>query len=77
MAEQLYTIPVNDAFHADCECPLCQMQKTLEEHAIEYTMGPSYMKDRIDIAVKGTIHTVTDKAGAFQFFDICTDTGKI
>ncbi len=36
MAEQLYTIPVNDAFHADCECPLCQMQKTLEEHAIEY-----------------------------------------
>ena len=41
MAEQLYTIPVNDAFHADCECPLCQMQKTLEEHAIEYTMGPS------------------------------------
>ena len=45
MAEQLYTIPVNDAFHADCECPLCQMQKTLEEHAIEYTMGPSYMED--------------------------------
>ena len=36
-----------------------------------------HMKDRIDIAVKGTIHTVTDKAGAFQFFDICTNTGKI
>ena len=52
MAEQLYTIPVNDAFHADCECPLCQMQKTLEEHAIEYTMGPSYMEDDNQIAEK-------------------------
>ncbi len=45
MAEQLYTIPVNDAFDTDCECPLCQMQKELETNAIEYTMGPSYMED--------------------------------
>ncbi len=45
MAEQLYTIPVNDAFQTACECPLCQMQKTLETNAIEYTLGPSYMED--------------------------------
>ncbi len=45
MAEQLYTIPVNDAFDTDCECPLCQMQRDLEANAIEYTMGPSYMED--------------------------------
>ncbi len=45
MAEQLYTIPVNDAFDTDCECPLCQMKKDLEINAIEYTMGPSYMED--------------------------------
>lgn len=45
MKEQLYTIPVNDAFSADCECPLCQMYKELEQNAVEYTMGPSYMED--------------------------------
>lgn len=45
MKEQLYTIPVNDAFDSDCECPLCQMYQTLEQNAIEYTMGPSYMED--------------------------------
>lgn len=45
MAEQLYTIPVNDAFEADCECPVCAMHRELEQNAIEYTMGPSYMED--------------------------------
>ena len=45
MAEQLYTIPVNDAFDSDCECPICVMHKQLEQNAIEYTMGPSYMED--------------------------------
>ena len=45
MAEQLYTIPVNDAFTTDCECPICEMNRQLERNAIEYTMGPSYMED--------------------------------
>lgn len=45
MAEQLYTIPVNDAFDTDCECPLCLMARDLEKNAIEFTMGPSYMED--------------------------------
>ncbi len=45
MAEQLYTIPVNDAFKSDCECPICAMHKELEQNAVEYTMGPSYMED--------------------------------
>lgn len=47
MKEKLYTIPVNDAFDADTECPLCSMRKQLEESAIEFTMGPSYMEDDI------------------------------
>ena len=55
MAEQLYTIPVNDAFAADCECPLCLMAKELEKNAIEFTMGPSYMED--------DNREVTDKLG--------------
>lgn len=45
MKEKLYAIPVNDAFSSGCECPVCRMYKTLEDNAIEYTMGPSYMED--------------------------------
>jgi hypothetical protein len=45
MKEQLYTIPVTDAFQSDCECPLCKMKRELERNAIEYTLGPSYMED--------------------------------
>ena len=45
--EQLYTIPVNDAFAVDCECPVCSMYDSLEKDAIEFTMGPSYMEDDI------------------------------
>lgn len=47
MKEKLYTIPVNDAFDSDCECPICFMRKLLETNAIEFTMGPSYMEDDI------------------------------
>ena len=45
MKEQLYSIPVNDAFAADCECPVCLMYHKLETDSVEYTMGPSYMED--------------------------------
>ena len=55
MAEQLFTIPVNDAFDEGCECPLCSIYKKLEEDAIEFTMGPSYMED--------DNREVTDKLG--------------
>lgn len=47
MKEKLYTIPVNEAFEADCECPVCAMHKKLETNAIEFTMGPSYMEDDV------------------------------
>ena len=47
MDEQLYAIPVNDAFNADCECPVCLMYRSLEKAAIEFTLGPSYMEDDV------------------------------
>ena len=31
MKEQLYTIPVNDAFNEPCECPLCKIYDNLEQ----------------------------------------------
>lgn len=58
MKEQLYTIPVNDAFRSDCECPVCALHQELEQNAIEYTMGPSYMED--------DNRAMTDKLGFCQ-----------
>lgn len=47
MAEKLYTIPVNDAFDLEKECPICAMYTKLENDAIDFMMGPSYMEDDI------------------------------
>ena len=47
MAEKLYTIPVNDAFDEQSECPICSMYKKLEDDSIAFMMGPSYMEDDI------------------------------
>ncbi|MBE5961731.1 MAG: hypothetical protein E7256_10190 [Lachnospiraceae bacterium] len=47
MKEQLYTIPVNEAFEKECECPVCAMYRSLEQGAIEFVMGPSYMEDDV------------------------------
>ncbi|MCT4542660.1 MAG: DUF6062 family protein [Vallitalea sp.] len=44
MKEQIYTIPVIDAFKEDCECPFCQMFNKLENDAIDFVLGPSYME---------------------------------
>lgn len=47
MKETLYTIPVNDAFSVDCECPICTIYQKLQQDAVEFTMGPSYMEDDV------------------------------
>lgn len=44
MKEKIYTIPVNDAFSADCECPLCHLEKSLENEAVDYTLGAAMME---------------------------------
>ncbi len=55
MKEQLYTIPVNEAFDNRCECPICVMYHKIEEGALDFTLGPSYMED--------DVRMVTDKLG--------------
>lgn len=47
MAEKIYMIPVNDAFDKDSECPICVMYNALENDAIDFVMGPSYMEDDV------------------------------
>lgn len=44
MKEQIYTIPVHDAFNEPSECPFCAMQKKLEDNTVEYVLSPSYME---------------------------------
>lgn len=44
MKEKIYTIPINEAFDAGCECPLCFIEKRLEAEAIEYELGPAMME---------------------------------
>ncbi|HHV99763.1 MAG TPA: ABC transporter substrate-binding protein [Clostridiaceae bacterium] len=55
MKEKIYTIPVTDAFKEDCECPMCILEKKLENEYIEYFLGPSLMEPdhRIETNDKG------------------------
>jgi len=49
MRETIYTIPVMDAFREDCECAFCQMRHMLEQHSLDFILGPSasYMESHI------------------------------
>lgn len=44
MKEKIYTIPVTDAFSVDCECPLCVLEKKLEDEGVDYALGPALME---------------------------------
>lgn len=42
--EKIYMIPVNDAYMADCECPICFLKKKAENDYLDYYLGPSLME---------------------------------
>ncbi len=44
MKEKIYTIPVNEAFDADCECPVCYLRSKLETEAAQYALGGAMME---------------------------------
>ncbi len=44
MKEHIYTIPINDAFDADCECPICRFMEKEEKDMVDYTLGASMME---------------------------------
>lgn len=44
MKEKIYTIPVNEAYEKDCECPLCELEKQLENEAVQYALGAAMME---------------------------------
>ncbi len=55
MKEKIYTIPVNEAYDLDCECPLCELEKKLEAESVEYALGAAMMEPdfRIESNEKG------------------------
>lgn len=55
MAEQLYTIPINEAFDQFECCPLCRLRSKLETQSLNYIMGAAMMEPDIRI--------VTNKKG--------------
>jgi hypothetical protein len=50
--EQIDTIPVNEAFETQDECPFCYLERQVEQKAIRYTAGPgaSYMEPDVRAA---------------------------
>ena len=57
MKEKLYTIPLNDAFDANTECPFCYIERKIEQDLLDFVLGSgsSYME--------ADIREMTDKAG--------------
>ena len=58
--EQIYTIPINEAFergmeNGTCDCPLCKLYDKLEKKEVEMALGPSMMEPatRIQTNEKG------------------------
>ena len=54
MAEQLYTIPINEAFEEYDGCPLCRLRRKLEEQSLSYIMGAAMMEPDIRIVTNQT-----------------------
>lgn len=52
MKEHLDTIPVSEAFETEGECPFCALERTVEQKAIRYVLGPgaSYMEPDVRAA---------------------------
>lgn len=55
MKETIYTIPINEVYDTDCECPLCELESRLETEACDYALGAAMMEPdyRIESNSKG------------------------
>ncbi len=54
MAETIYTVPVSEAFEADCECPVCELRRRFENETVDYFAGPSLMEPDTRIVTNDT-----------------------
>lgn len=44
MKEKLFTIELHDAMQSGDECPFCYLERNLEQAALEFVLGSSYME---------------------------------
>lgn len=44
MKEHIYTIPLNEAMDAGCDCPLCRLEQQMEDDAVSYCLGGAMME---------------------------------
>ncbi len=49
MRESILTIPISEIFEPKCDCPICLMRNTLENHTTEYIMGAAMMEPDVRI----------------------------
>lgn len=49
MRESILTIPISEIFEPKCDCPICRMRNTLEQHTTEYIMGAAMMEPDVRI----------------------------
>ena len=54
MKYELETIPVWDAFKADCECPICKLKEKAEETYLKFFLGNSVMVPEMRVEVNKT-----------------------
>lgn len=54
MKEAIYTIPINDAYDIKCGCPLCRLEKQLDDESSEYVMGAAMMEPDVRIETNKT-----------------------
>lgn len=47
MKDNIYTIPLTDAFHSGHECPFCFIHNNLQNDAIDFMLRSAYMADDI------------------------------
>ena len=49
MKEQIYTIPINDAFDARDGCPLCRLRADMEQKSLDYVLGAAMMEPNVRV----------------------------
>ncbi len=42
--ETIYTIPIHDAYEVRCGCPICRLERDLEQTSLEYVLGAAMME---------------------------------
>lgn len=52
MKEALYTIPLTDAFQSKDECPFCNIERKLEQDALDYILGSASAYMQSDVREK-------------------------